>query len=177
MTTRLQAGDEAAWVKFHGEYAPRLFRYLIVATGGREEAARDALQQTFLRSVRHMKVFSNEAVFWSWLTVLARSSLIDEHRKESRFQQFLTRWFGDRTAEQEPVVEQYDLVQCLKVELAALPEDERRLVEKKYSDGASTRTLAESMGATERAVESRLARIRQKLKAGILARVKNERSN
>ena len=78
---------------FHELYFQRLLRYLLVVTGGREEAAREALQIALLRVVRHIRRFDREAVFWSWLTVLARSAVVDEERKRHRYLAFLDRFF------------------------------------------------------------------------------------
>lgn len=64
-----------AWRTFHHAYVDRLWRYLLVVAGGREDTAREALQGALVRAVRHIKVFEDETVFWSWLTVLARSAL------------------------------------------------------------------------------------------------------
>src|SRR5688572_15684288 len=74
LTERLAAGNEDAFRQFHAAYFDRLVRYLIVVTHGDEEAARDALQETFMRVVRHARRFDSEEAFWSWLTVLARSA-------------------------------------------------------------------------------------------------------
>jgi hypothetical protein len=78
LTRRMAAGDEAAYRTFYDAYYDRLWRYLLVVTAGDEEAAIEALQSALLRVVRHIKVFRSEAVFWSWLTVLARSALSDQ---------------------------------------------------------------------------------------------------
>lgn len=175
---RLQRGEEAAWSEFHREYSPRLYRYLLVVTGGREDAAAEALQQTWLRCVRHLRPFHSEAALWSWLTVLARSSLIDEERKQGRFRRFLERWkFWDSgpSAEPDPCSDlEAQLLTTLQSELSELEPDERELVEAKYLQRQATRTLAEAWGTTEKALESRLSRIRGKLRAKVAARLKEE---
>ena len=66
LTRALRAGDEAAWRDFHAAYAPRLLRYLLVVCRGCEDTAREALQRTFLRAVKHIRVFATEAELWSW---------------------------------------------------------------------------------------------------------------
>ncbi|HEY2952163.1 MAG TPA: hypothetical protein VGK40_06255, partial [Verrucomicrobiae bacterium] len=38
-----------------------------------------------MRVVHHIRRFDSPEVFWSWLTVLARSSLVDEERKRKRY--------------------------------------------------------------------------------------------
>src|ERR1051325_3867078 len=81
LTRRLAAGEEAAFREFHVAYFDRLLRYLLVVARGDEDAARDALQETFVRVVRHAKRFDCEDAFWSWLTLLARSAAADGGRK------------------------------------------------------------------------------------------------
>ena len=130
-----------------------------------------------MRVVRHIKVFPSEAVFWSWLTVLARSALSDQTRKRRRYLAFLDRFTWHSRAQQAaPDDPEADarLVALLESSLGALPFDERRLVEAKYFERRSVREIAEDLGLSEKAVESRLVRIRQKLKAAILDGLKHE---
>jgi RNA polymerase sigma factor (sigma-70 family) len=58
--------------------------------------------------------------------------------------------------------------------LAALPVDERQLLEGKYYRRATVRELAGESGLSEKAVESRLLRARAKVKEYILERLKHE---
>ncbi len=170
-------GDEAAYRRFYDAYFDRLLRYLLVVTGGNEEAAREALQLALVRVVRHVKVFEAEEQFWSWLTVLARSALADETRKRRRYFAFLERF----TRHQETGTTAMDngeadeqLRELLASKLTALPADERQLVEQKYLLHQSVREIADGQQTTEKAVESRLSRVRRKLKDAVLAELKNE---
>lgn len=178
---RLQRGDEGAWTEFHQEYSPRLYRYLLVATGGREEAAAEALQQTWLRCVRHLRPFPSEAALWSWLTVLARSALIDDERKRGRFRRFLERWrFWDPgpSADGDPHPDaEARMLESLQAELERLPSSDRALIEAKYLQRRPTRELAEELGTTDKAVESRLARLRIKLRSTVNSRLKHTESH
>jgi DNA-directed RNA polymerase specialized sigma24 family protein len=54
----------------------------------------------------------------------------------------------------------------------ALPEESRRLLEAKYYDRKSVRALAVEAGVGEKAMESRLARLRDKLKIEMLNRLR-----
>jgi hypothetical protein len=54
LTARMAQSNEAAYRMFYELYFQRLLRYLLVVSGGREEAAREALQLTLLRVVRHV---------------------------------------------------------------------------------------------------------------------------
>src|SRR5262249_756562 len=84
LTERMIEGEEEAYREFYGLYFDRLLRYLIVLTRN-EDKAREALQLTLVRVARHAKRFTSEVAFWSWLTVLARSSVVDEGRKAGRY--------------------------------------------------------------------------------------------
>ena len=68
------------------------------------------------------------------------------------------------------------LSEALKHNLADLPDDERTLLEWKYFEHESVASIARRLQTTEKAVESRLGRIRQKLKSAVLAELKREPS-
>lgn len=167
-------GDEAAYRQFYTLYFPRLLRYLLVLTEGNEAAAKEALQLTLLRVVRHIRTFDAESTFWSWLTVLARSSRVDEVRKRRRYLRFLDRFVQrERPAPSDPPADAR-LLALLEHNLTALPTEDRDLVERKYFGDQSVRDIADATGSTEKAVESRLVRIRRKLKDLILRQLKHE---
>jgi RNA polymerase sigma-70 factor (ECF subfamily) len=177
LTRAMAAGDETAYRIFYDAYFDRLLRYLLVVTGGNEDAAGEVLQLALVRVVRHVKAFETEEKFWSWLTVLARSALADESRKRRRYFAFLERF--TRQQETRPAaMDNGEADECLRAllegKLTALPVDERQLVEQKYILRRSVREIADGQQTTEKAVESRLSRVRQKLKDAVLAELKNE---
>ena len=134
LTARMARGDEAAFRDFFGRYFDRLLRYLLVVTRGREEVAREALQLTMLRVARHVRRFESEPVFWSWLTVLARSAAIDEQRRGRRYAALLERFFREAPDSDTSGADEADarLERWLAASLATLPDDERELLERKY---------------------------------------------
>jgi len=172
LTARMARGDEAAFREFFQVYFHRLLRYLLVVTAGREDIAREALQLTFVRVARHVRRFESEAAFWNWLTVLARSAFVDETRKQTRHWNLLERFFQERPPEIENPDADREFWRLVKDEMAALPEDERVLLEQKYFAGEAVRDLAEERKLTEKALESRLLRIRRKLRAAVLERLR-----
>jgi len=178
LTGQMAGGDETAWREFDRRFFCRLLRYLLVLTGGRQEAAQEALQSAYLRVARHIRPFASEAVFWSWLTVVARTSLVDEQRKRARYFGLLDRFLQRRRMEgaSEPpgAGAKPDLLDLLEQNLAALPEAERALLERKYFSRQTVKTIADETAATEGAVESRLVRIRRKLHDAILAQLNHE---
>ncbi len=177
LTRRLITGDESAYRIFFDAYVDRLSRYLLVVTGGDETAMRDALQETLRRVVHHIHIFSDEAVLWSWLTVLARSARADESRKHRRYFAFLDRFKQQAAIDIEVTRDDHRLDHLDRILdrcLSRLPSDERELMELKYFEHFSVREIAANLQSTEKAVESRLTRVRKKLKQAILAELRHE---
>lgn len=176
----MMKGDESAYRQFHEIYCQRLYRYLLVVAAGNEDAAHEALQSTFVRVARHIKKFDDEARFWNWLTVLARTAFLDQTRKQRRYFAFLDRFTqhshqaiaGSQNGEADA-----HLLALLEHNLTALTDEERELVERKYYRRQSVREIALADQCTEKAVESRLTRARQKLKAALLKQLKHEPAN
>ena len=179
LTRAMVAGDEASYREFHESYCPRLQRYLLVIAAGDEDAAREALQAACIRVVRHIKVFADEAHFWNWLAVLARSAFLDQTRKQRRYFSFLDRFTRHARVEfsaGEDGGADARLLALLEESLASLPPEERELVERKYFHRQAIREIAAAAQTSEKAVESRLGRVRQKLKAALLAQLKHEQA-
>lgn len=177
LTKGLKGGDEAAYRYFVEVYSTRLLRYLLVVVKGDEELAREITQLTFIRVVKYVKIFEHEAEFWRWLVRLARSAYLDRLRKESRRWSIRFLGLGDVDALAEPVWPEAanGLVdEALELSLKTLAPPELSLVTAKYLDGQSYRQLAQAMGTTEKAVESRLVRVRKKLKQFIEEYCRNE---
>jgi RNA polymerase sigma factor (sigma-70 family) len=61
---------------------------------------------------------------------------------------------------------------ALEESVAELGPDDRLLIEGKYVDGQTVRELSAQAGLTEKAVESRLLRLRRQLREGILKKLK-----
>jgi RNA polymerase sigma-70 factor (ECF subfamily) len=177
LTRRMVEGDEMAWRTFYDDYFNRLWRYLLVVTAGDEDAAREALQAALVRVTRHIKVFQSKDVFWSWLTVLARTAYADETRRLRRYLSFLDRFTQHTSVEREAAKNNHAderLSRSLARNVSLLPPDEQKLVGQKYLARRSVREIAGELQTTEKAVESKLSRIRRKLKDAVLAELKNE---
>jgi RNA polymerase sigma-70 factor (ECF subfamily) len=178
LTRGLAAGDEAAFREFHAQYFGRMLRYQLVLARGDEQSARDALQETFTRVARKARHFEDEEAFWSWLTVLARSAAVDAARRRSRYRAMLSGLrFAWLRPPAEPVVEADSrLHEYLDAALLALAPEERALIEAKYFFQATVRELAAQHCLTEKAVESRLLRLRRQLRERIFRSLRHEQS-
>ena len=173
LTRRLAAGEEEAFREFHGLYFDRLHRFLLGVTCGQEQEAQEALQETLLRLLRHRKVFHDEEVFWCWLKVVARNAAYDGQRKNRRYFAVLRSFFiGHRSQGREFVGDDGRLGTLLEESLGELPPEDRVLLENKYLEGDTVRDLSAVAGVSEKAMESRLLRLRRQLRERILAKLR-----
>lgn len=174
MTAGIRAGDEKAFREFHRLYFDRLYQFLLVVARGNEDEARDALQETLLRVVRYARRFENEEVFWSWLKAIARSAARDAGRKQSRYlgllRKFTLHW--QNSGESSPPHIEPQLADLLAEALEEISPEERSIIEGKYLQGLTVRELASDSGLTEKAVESRLLRLRRQIREAILKKLR-----
>ncbi len=170
LTRGLAAGQEEAFREFHRLYFDRLYHFLLAVTRGQELEAREALQETFLRLLHHPRVFTNEEVFWCWLKAVARNAARDAHRKHRRYFALLQSFALGlaRVGPEPPGSDDTRLAVLLEESLEELPAEDRQLVENKYLDGETVRELSTLAGSSEKALESRLLRLRRQLRARIL---------
>ncbi len=173
LTRALAAGDEEAFRQFHAAYFDRLYRFLLVVARGQEQEAQDALQQTFLRLIKHARVFESEDAFWSWLKVVARSAARDSGRKQQRYSLLLQNFALRFNLLKPPAYNQEEdfLQAALQESLAELPPDERALLESKYLEGFTIREISLEQHLTEKSIESRLGRVRQVLRDKVLKKL------
>ena len=173
LTRGLTAGDEQAFRDFHRAYFDRLHRYLLVVAHGDETLAADSLQETLCRVARHARVFDDEKIFWDWLTVLGRSAVKDGGRKQSRHRRLLALFSFESPSAPEPNHDE-PLLDALSAALGKLDDDDRHMIRRKYDERATAQQIAIESGTTEGAVESRLVRIRRKLRTQLLHHLRHE---
>ena len=174
LTGGLARGEEAAFREFHEIYFHRLYAFLLVICRGHEQEAQDALQETLARVVRHARVFDNEEIFWSWVKALARNAARDRNRKQRRYVALLQK-FAIRLALFTPPCAgdgEVRLTDVLEECLEELSAGDRHLIEGKYIEGETVRELAANAHATEKAIESRLARLRLQLRENLLKKLR-----
>ena len=173
LTRAIVKGDEAAFGEFYDRFSGRLFGLLLFLTSGREEIACEILQITMIKVARKLRMFEHEAALWAWLSKIARNALVDYAREQSRLPKPVPiELLGSSVNAPEAAEE--ELLQWLEWGLNELEEEERVLVESIYFQRRRQRDLADESGTTPKAIESKLARIRAKLRQSVLQSIKNE---
>ncbi len=174
LTRAIVRGDEAAFGEFYERFSGRLYGLLLFLTSGREESSREILQLTMIKVARKFRVFEHETALWAWLSKIARNALVDYIREQSRSPKPVSiELLG--LAVNAPETAEAELLEWLECGLNELDEEDRALVESIYFQRRRQRDLAGESGTTQKAIESKLARIRAKLRQFVLQRIKNER--
>ena len=132
---------------------------------GREEEARDVVQETFLRAFRGIKNFRGQAKFSSWVYRIALNLCRDWIRRERRAPIQATPEGIDLVelaAEQGPVesietlVARHDLSKIVEQAMALLPDEQRTAIILKEYHGMTFQEIADLQGCPLSTVKTRL---------------------
>lgn len=162
LSRRMQRGEEDAFREFHEQFYRRMYAVALQALRGDDAAAAEVTQDALLRISRYIKPIEREDILWRWTARIVRTAATDFCRKASRYRQRL------ENAPLPQVREPGDAARWLTIALDRLPAGQRELFLAKYEEGATTRELARAHQTSEHAMESRLARIRERLRAAVL---------
>lgn len=175
---RLVAGHDAALNDLMGRHAEKLFHYLVHALQSEDDAA-DLAQETFARVFRSRANFDARQKFSSWLYAIASNLVRDRFRWRSRHPQVSLdaanettgNDFGESLPEQKPspseTVQAEERAKVVRHAVAALPDKWRiPLVLAEYED-KSHAEIGEILGCSAKAVEVRIYKARQELRASL----------
>jgi RNA polymerase sigma-70 factor, ECF subfamily len=172
-TTAVKRGNEAAFTRFHELYCLRLYKLLLNLARGRESDAREVLQAVMIKLTKRFEVFDEEPRLWAWLCSVARNSYVDLYRARQRDHRFVPlEMLGDGPAQSNSG--ETGLCAALRAAMEELPQEDRELLRAAYLDKSPLMKLAAECGQTYKAMESRLTRLRQRVKSKFLANLQNE---
>ena len=173
LTRAVRRGDADAFSRFYDLYSFRLYKFLLVLARGDENEAREVCQAVFIKLAKRCDAFDDERRLWAWLCVVAKNTFLDHCRSRQRLNRFVP--LDELSVEpNDHVNSEHRLGDILHEALAALPPDERELIQAAYVDKRPLRELADEAGQTYKAVESRLGRLRHKLKEQLLNDLRHE---
>lgn len=162
--------DRTAFAQLFVHYAPRV-KAMMMRRGATADKADDLAQETLLRLWRKAGQFDPaRASASAWVYTIARNVSVDLGRREK----VAATWLGeqhppDEADPNEPeqhllVAEQEDIVRS---SIAALPEDQQRVVRLSFFDGLAHAEIADLLGIPLGTVKSRirlaLGRLRERL--------------
>ena len=132
---------------------------------GREEEARDVVQETFLRAFRGIKNFRGQAKFSSWVYRIALNLCRDWIRRERRAPiqaapegVDLIELAGEQGPVEsiEDVVARRDMSKAVAAAMALLPEEQRTAIILKEYHGMTFQEIADLQGCPLSTVKTRL---------------------
>jgi RNA polymerase sigma factor (sigma-70 family) len=165
----LQAGDESALNELIRKYQVPLFGFICRYTGD-EEAARDILQETFVRLYFGIRRFKPRAKFATWLYAIAVNLCRDYARSRQRRQSYSTESLdvGDLhrkvpSADRDPAADaaSRERMAVLQKAIEELPHDLRTALLLFAVERHSQWECAELLGISPKAVETRVYRARK----------------
>ena len=164
LTHGLSCCDERAWRAFHERFYPHLHN-LARARGVNDCDAPEIIQGVYLRVLRHAKVIRDVESFKAWLACLVRCEVIDQARHRGR-----RNWLNERFQqwqEERRDTGGHDAGEPLEEAMRRLGENDRELIRRHYLDGWSQQQLADQQRTSVKAVESKLARLRKRLRQNL----------
>ena len=137
-----------------------LYRHVSRLCGGDRALAEDITQETWLRAVREWRRKGPPDRPIAWLTTVARNLLISYYRRKRPAA------LDELLAEPEAVQpdDGAESVAVVTHALARMPAPQAELIETFHLEDRSMSQIAKEAGVSERAVEGRLRRARQRLR-------------
>ena len=89
--TRARKGDRKAFAELYKAYAGPIYAQILLPRLGNQEAAEDALAETFRSALERLHQFQDQGRgIWPWLVRIATNKANDSHRKHARTGRALT---------------------------------------------------------------------------------------
>jgi RNA polymerase sigma-70 factor (ECF subfamily) len=162
--------------RIYRETIDALYGFASRRCGGQRELAEDVTQEVWLRAVRewrHKGVPDNPL---GWLTTVARNLILNHlRRREAVSLDAVSAAEVLDALESNTVSDSAEIATVVREALTRLPKDEAQLLETFHYDRCKVAQLAEAYGISERAIEGRLRRARERLRRELEITLKAER--
>ncbi len=141
-----------------------LYAYASRRCGGKRELAEDVTQETWLRAVREWRVKGVPDNPIAWLTTVARNLILNHHRRREGIPVELSSADLLASVDAQTMSDSAEIASLVNAALARMPARDAELLESFHYDRFKTAQLAEAYGTSERAIEGRLRRARERLR-------------
>lgn len=168
LVVRCQLGEPEAFDALIARWHRPLWQY-IRRMIGRDEEARDLLQEVWVRVIRGIARLRDGSRLRAWLFGIARRTLMDRLRREYAAIPIGDIDVSELAADGEPIDNESDLA-SLDAALETLPTIEREVLTLFYLRDLSLAELADALSVPVGTVKSRLFRARKLLRAAMQER-------
>jgi RNA polymerase sigma factor (sigma-70 family) len=174
LVLRCQEGDSSAFESLLGRWQDRLWRHACRITGD-DDAAWDALQDTWINISRCIRHLRSPSAFKAWAYRITTNKCRDLIRKEKRRRKIVEDFFEEVVIRDAPetnlAVDPFPVT--LADALKCLSGKDRTILSLKYEEDFQISEIAAILEIPEGTVKSRLYQAREHLKK-IMERKKNE---
>lgn len=169
----IQNGDEKGLVFLAEKYEKLLIYIAAGILGSRVRDVEECVNDTYLKFWRNASIYDiTKASMATYLTVIVRNTAINRlrdlkrHEDKAHNEDFIdiAAAYADAAQNIENQIESKEKAEHLNRIIASLPDKDRELVLRKYFYVQSSKLIAEAMNMTVTAVDSRLSRLRVKMK-------------
>jgi len=151
--------DELAFRAWYERSLPRVYAYLFHRCGRDPELAEELTQQAFVEAVRSRARFRGQSDAMTWVIGIARHKLVDHFRRAERDRRRHAALVARDFAQTEPaVLSSLTRPDEIDEALAAVTPIQRAVLILHYIDRLPVREVARSIGKSEAATASLLAR-------------------
>jgi RNA polymerase sigma-70 factor (ECF subfamily) len=162
--------------RIYDETIAELYGYVSRRCGGRRDLAEDVTQETWFRALRHWRARGAPDRPLNWLTTVARNLLVSYFRRhEPVALDAVSAAEMLAAVDANAVSDSAEVASLVSKALLRIPASEAQLLETFHYDRLKVSQLAELHGISERAVEGRLRRARERLRRELETAVKDMR--
>jgi len=158
-------GNEKAQGEIFRAYKKRVLNFILQRVNNFEDAE-EILQETFISVFEALPFYSKKSSLLTWVCGIAKHEVADFYRKKKIksivFSLFPSlELFVSQALSPEGILEKKEFKRKVLKVLGLLREGYAQVLRLKYIQGFSVREIAEKLGETEKAIESRLTRARR----------------
>jgi RNA polymerase sigma-70 factor (ECF subfamily) len=170
MGVRAETKPETGWdlETFFLEFYPKIHRFVSIASGSSPEEVDDLVQETLLAAWRDRESFRSEASIDTWILSIARNRVRRRFRTEGRRKEIRELLAALASLESREIPEEVlrtrETGRQVRAALDRLDPELARILIFKYLDDRKLSWIAETLGESEKAIESRLCRAREALR-------------
>ncbi len=167
--------SEAQLRRIYNDTIDTLYGFASRRCGGQRELAEDVTQEAWLRAVREWPRTGLPKVPLAWLSTVVRNLLLNHfRRRESIPLEAMSPAEVLAAVDDDKVADSTAIAAAVSRALTRVPAAEATLLEAFHYDRSKVSQLATRYGISERAVEGRLRRARQRLRQELEITLKGE---
>ena len=164
LVDKILSGQKKAIERFYKKYSARLLNFILSHVESFADAE-EILQDTFVSALDSLPLFSYKSSLFTWLCGIAKHEIADFYRKKKiktilfSHLPFLEELATQALGPEEKLIRK-ELKREIKAVFKKLSEGYRQVLRLKYQEGYTVSQIAQKLGLSFKAVESRLFRAR-----------------